>query len=110
MKVLTETGSVYEIDAQNKQARRLQGVAAPTSRTGQDGVWKRYERLLLFPSRDARSSLVIDWTGLGNTTMTSRIERLHLSDGSSVTDRASMFEALSAEVLSDNAMFIDVLK
>lgn len=42
MLALTESGSVYEIDLTNRQARRLSGVAAPTPRTGPDGTWRRF--------------------------------------------------------------------
>ncbi len=39
----TRSGSRYEIDRQNKRARRLSGVADPTARMGADGTWREYE-------------------------------------------------------------------
>jgi hypothetical protein len=38
----TITGSVYEIDNENKQLRRVNGLEDPTPRVGLDGVWKPF--------------------------------------------------------------------
>lgn len=46
MLAYTLSGSIYEIDLKNRQARRLSGVAAPTPRTGPDGTWRRFVAML----------------------------------------------------------------
>lgn len=94
MKLLTETGSVYELDVIEKRARRLQGVSDPTPRVGQDGVWKKYETLLLVTDA-VRSMLLIDWTGRGNGTLTSGIVKLIIDDETSTNDPLVIMERLS---------------
>lgn len=42
IKFVTESGSVYEIDSENKLVRRLTGVIDPQPRQGKDGMWKSY--------------------------------------------------------------------
>lgn len=42
-KFVTETGSMYEINTETKQVRRLNGTADPTPRQGKDGEWRKYE-------------------------------------------------------------------
>lgn len=46
MLAYTRSGSIYEIDLKNRQARRLQGTTEPTPRTGPDGVWRRFAAML----------------------------------------------------------------
>lgn len=46
MLAYTMSGSIYEIDLQNRQARRLSGATAPTPRTGPDGTWRRFAAML----------------------------------------------------------------
>lgn len=46
MLAYTMSGSVYEIDLKNRQARRLCGATAPTPRTGPDGAWRRFAAML----------------------------------------------------------------
>lgn len=43
MKFITESGSTYEVDEENKRVRRLAGKADPTPRQGKDGEWKSYK-------------------------------------------------------------------
>ena len=56
----TETGSRYEVDAENKQIRRLSGANAATKRQGKDGDWKKYENI---SSIEIGKSVIIDWGG-----------------------------------------------
>ena len=48
MKFTTETGSIYEVNTDSKQIRRLNGAKDPTPRQGKDGEWRSY--LTIFPS------------------------------------------------------------
>lgn len=43
MKFKTESGSEYEVNADDKKIRRLFGKVKPTDRQGADGEWKKYE-------------------------------------------------------------------
>ena len=45
MKIVTETGSTYEIDVANKRIRRLTGKGNPTPRVGKDGKWREYNSI-----------------------------------------------------------------
>ena len=42
MKFTTVSGSVYEVNTDSKQIRRLNGVKDPTPRQGPDGQWRAY--------------------------------------------------------------------
>lgn len=42
MKFETASGSLYEVDEENKRVRRLIGVQDPTPRQGSDGEWREY--------------------------------------------------------------------
>jgi hypothetical protein len=42
----TETGSVYELDSDQKRIRRLSGIKDPTVRQGLDGDWKDFASLM----------------------------------------------------------------
>jgi hypothetical protein len=42
MKFTTASGSVYEVNTDSKQIRRLNGVKDPTPRQGKDGQWRTY--------------------------------------------------------------------
>jgi hypothetical protein len=53
----TRSGSLYELDTEQKRVRRVLGQGAPKPRIGEDGQWKTYadivgpylgERLLIF--------------------------------------------------------------
>jgi hypothetical protein len=80
MIVKTKTGSVYEIDEQNKRVRRMQGVIDPTPRQGKDGEWKEYKTVAVVGQPPA-VGFFFDWTGLGNGTLTSPIVELIEDDG-----------------------------
>jgi hypothetical protein len=41
----TKSGSIYEVNEEEKKIRRLSGTNQPTERQGQDGEWKVYESL-----------------------------------------------------------------
>jgi hypothetical protein len=60
MKVFTETGSIYEINADSKQIRRLEGKLAPMPRIGKDGEWRTFKELLPDPVQIG-SNLIIVW-------------------------------------------------
>jgi len=42
IKFETYSGSLYEVDDDTKQVRRLIGVKNPTPRQGKDGEWKKF--------------------------------------------------------------------
>jgi hypothetical protein len=42
MRFETQSGSIYEVDETNKQARRVYGMYAGTERLGTDGNWRSY--------------------------------------------------------------------
>ena len=79
--VITESKSVYEIDNENNQIRRVMGVKDPTQRTGADGIWRAFESVAKLPG----GNMLIVWpnstpplidgdeTVIAKTTMTSRI-------------------------------------
>lgn len=60
MKFTTASGSVYEVNTDSKQIRRLNGVKDPTPRQGKDGQWRAYEEIFPDPPR-VGASLVIKW-------------------------------------------------
>jgi hypothetical protein len=72
MTLHTVSGSTYEVDTAERKIRRLgnTGGSKPTPHTGQDGVWKGYERLELALSVSDRRALVVHW-GDGQATRTS---------------------------------------
>lgn len=41
----TLSGSVYEVNEEEKQIRRLSGLNKPSESQGEDGEWKEYEIL-----------------------------------------------------------------
>jgi hypothetical protein len=41
----TRSGSVYDVDTDTKQIRRLSGLHAPQARQGKDGEWRPYEAI-----------------------------------------------------------------
>lgn len=53
MKFTTASGSVYEVNTDSKQIRRLNGVKDPTPRQGPDGQWRTYKDLLLAKGESA---------------------------------------------------------
>ena len=66
-KYITESGSVYQVDEQNKLVRRLSGNKNPTPRQGIDGEWKEYYEL------HVDKIMAIQWNDKGQCTFTSRI-------------------------------------
>ena len=48
MKFVTISGSMYEVDLEEKKCRRLIGIQDPQPRQGKDGEWKNYKDI--FPS------------------------------------------------------------
>jgi len=42
MRFTTISGSLYEVDTENKKIRRLNGKKDPTPRQGKDGEWRGY--------------------------------------------------------------------
>lgn len=65
--------SVYEVNHAEKQVRRLEGIANPTPRIGEDGVWRTYLEI------NRRDGLLIRWAddapGFAEFTWTSPIVR-----------------------------------
>lgn len=60
MKFTTASGSVYEVNTDSKQIRRLNGDKDPTPRQGPDGQWRAYEEIFPDPPTVGRP-LVIRW-------------------------------------------------
>lgn len=70
MYVKTISGSLYEVDEQQKRVRRLYGAKNPTPRQGKDGDWRTYVSL-----SHIGESLFIMWNDEGQGTLTSAIEK-----------------------------------
>ena len=71
MIVRTSSGSIYEIDEDNKCIRRLTGSIAPTPRQGEDNQWKPFDQIIFVDDQ-----MVIVWEyvdGLAKTTVSSPI-------------------------------------
>jgi hypothetical protein len=60
MKFTTETGSVYEINTDSKQIRRLNGKLDPTPRMGKAGEWRTYHSTYPDPI-EVGSQVIIVW-------------------------------------------------
>ena len=60
MKFTTASGSVYEVNTDSKQIRRLNGPKDPTPRQGKDGQWRNYSDLAPDPI-SVGSGVVIFW-------------------------------------------------
>jgi hypothetical protein len=78
LRFLTETGSVYEIDQNERQIRRLSGAGPGTSRVGNDGVWRSFVGV---SGPVVGSSVLVHWrvnpeSGVLETTVTSRVEHV----------------------------------
>jgi hypothetical protein len=65
----TQSGSAYEVDLETQRIRRLYGVLNPTTRTGTDGVWKKYGSLTEI---EVGVPVLIIWWG-GELTATSQV-------------------------------------
>jgi hypothetical protein len=60
MKFTTVSGSVYEVNTDSKQIRRLNGAKDPTPRQGPDGQWRTYSDITPI---NVGSSVAIFWGG-----------------------------------------------
>jgi hypothetical protein len=60
MRFTTFSGSVYEVNTDSKQIRRLNGVKDPTPRQGPDGQWRAYRELVPDPVK-VGLGVVIVW-------------------------------------------------
>ncbi len=70
--VKTLSGSIYEVDENNKRVRRIFGTNNPTPRQGNDGDWRNYEQLHL----TLGNRMLVIWGQAGNiiqTTSTSTV-------------------------------------
>lgn len=68
---LTESGSIYEVDEENRRVRRLTGEHEPTPRQGPDGQWKDF-----LSYDDIHIGLMFVWEfdgPIAKTTVTSRV-------------------------------------
>jgi hypothetical protein len=54
----TISGSVYEVDQDNRKIRRLYGNLEPTKRQGNDNEWKEYETITPI---EVGSAVIIGW-------------------------------------------------
>jgi len=57
--ITTDSGSVYELDEDQKRIRRLSGAKPPTPRQGSDGEWRQYEGLDRVGPEGAQRLMVI---------------------------------------------------
>lgn len=74
----TVTGSIYEIDVDSKQIRRVYGKTPTTERVGKEGQWKGIDSIQeVVLDEDGKTSLLIVWglneDGSLKTTLTSPI-------------------------------------
>jgi hypothetical protein len=58
MKFITVSGSVYEVDSDNKRLRRLTGRTDPTPRLGKDGEWRKYAEMFPSPIEKGKQVLI----------------------------------------------------
>lgn len=79
IKFETITGSLYEVDFDKNQVRRLIGLKDPTPRQGTDGNWKQFKSCTeIIPG----SSVIFVWNIIINneliakTTMTSPVKKI----------------------------------
>lgn len=59
MRFITQSGSVYEVDADNKKLRRLTGRTDPTPRLGKDGEWRQYSEIVPDPIEKGKQVLIV---------------------------------------------------
>lgn len=62
MRFTTISGSVYEVNTDSKQIRRLNGTQDPTPRQGKDGQWRAYDEIAPNPPK-VGASVAIKWAG-----------------------------------------------
>ncbi len=76
--IATASGSVYELDDDNKRVRRLTGIKPPKESQGVDGQWKSYEVAILTYHIDGKyQRLAYSWkdeAGIDKTTYTAPIK------------------------------------
>ena len=56
--LITESGSRYELEADTRRIRRVEGTHAPTSRQGRDGEWKPFTSV---STPQVGEALVVVW-------------------------------------------------
>lgn len=59
MKFTTVSGSVYEVNTDSKQIRRLNGINDPTLRQGADGQWRDYQDIYPNPITVGASAVIV---------------------------------------------------
>lgn len=72
----TISGSLYEVDNENNQVRRLIGIKDPTPRQGEDGEWRGFKSCT--PIK-VGSGVVFVWEFVGvmaKTTLTSIVKNI----------------------------------
>jgi hypothetical protein len=78
----TLSGSVYQVDAANKQARRIFGFHPVTGRQSEDGVWQFFHSFEPDPLERGRYVLFV-WDDEGHGTATSivtKVEEVEVPD------------------------------
>ena len=86
LNMMTESGSLYEINLEEKRIRRVTGNGPGTPRVGPDGEWRTFTDL--HPAAPVvGASLLIMWrqnpeTGVLETTLTSPVQRVWDSEKS----------------------------
>lgn len=77
MKITTLTGSIYEIDLDNKKVRRIFGNHPPSMRQAKDGMWQTYHGI---STPTIGLSLLILWDNGGKCTQTSNVKEIEYDD------------------------------
>lgn len=71
----TLSGSVYQVDVANRQARRISGFHAVTGRQNEDNVWQFFHWIT--PQVPERGEHVFfDWDGEGHGTVTNIVTKV----------------------------------
>jgi hypothetical protein len=80
MKLVKTQNSSYVVDEANKQVCRLEGIAKPTFRIGQDGQWRKYEAIEF----EVGKSMLICWeVGVGDDGAHAEVLGIGLDDENS---------------------------
>jgi hypothetical protein len=72
----TLSGSVYEVNSEEKKIRRLTGRVSATKRQGQDGEWREYQQAIV----RLNQSVMIVWgsaNGVLQTTITNIVKKIY---------------------------------
>lgn len=80
MTFITVSGSLYEVNLDTKQVRRLIGIKDPTPRQGEDGNWREYKEITPITTGHP---VVFIWNFLidrAESTMTSIVKEIRVTN------------------------------